>query len=114
MGMNTAQINGVWTVKVTDRCASDYGGISEATPQFDGSPRPPNGYDLDGDGVMNPLTDGPFVLRLQLDILPVAAAKGIVFNPPRNTPLKVAIYGTRICDFHFPHEPQSGRRQQPR
>lgn len=217
-GMNTAQINGVWTVEVTDRCASDYGGISQATLQFDSSPPPqqftvnppqlnfevvdvneltlrafrvtaaasntqnidisaasctisgtdagqfarlfsnvtlapgtsvqlpmafrptslgnktatltctgvtpsgsvpaalvlqlagaaglppppPNCYDVDGDGVMNPLTDGLFILRLQLGIAPAAAANGIVFNPPRNTLLKVAVYMTQICGFHVP------------
>ena len=65
-------------------------------------PAPPNCYDVDGDGVMNPLTDGLFILRLQLGIAPASAANGIALNPPRNTPLKVAVYMTQICGFHIP------------
>ena len=63
---------------------------------------PPNCYDVDGDGVMNPLTDGLFMLRLQLGIAPVTAASGIVLNAPRNTPLKAALFMAQRCGFHVP------------
>ena len=69
---------------------------------------PPNCYDVDGDGVMNPLTDGLFMLRLQLGIAPVTAASGIVLNAPRNTPLKAALFMAQRCGFHDAR--LSGRR----
>ena len=217
-GLSAAQINGTWTLNITDRCTSDVGGISQATLQLDSAPPaqeftvnplqlnfdvvdvneltlrafrvtaaasntqniditaancsiggadagqfarlfsnvtlapgasvqlpmafrptslgnktalltctgvlpsgvtptvlavslvgvagvpapPPNCYDVDGDGVMNPLTDGLFMLRLQLGIAPVTAASGIVLNAPRNTPLKAALFMAQRCGFHVP------------
>lgn len=217
-GLNAAQINGTWTLNITDRCIGDVGGVSQATLQLDSSPPaqeftvnppqlnfgvvdvneltlrafrvtaaasntqniditaancsiggadagqfarlfsnvtlapgasvqlpmafrptslgnktalltctgvlpsgvtpttlavslvgvagipepPPNCYDVDGDGVMNPLTDGLFMLRLQLGIAPATAANGIVLNAPRNTPLKAALLMAQRCGFHVP------------
>lgn len=201
--LNAAQINGIWTAELTDRCTADYGGVSQASLQLDSAPppqqfsvnplqvnfgvvevnelslrsfrasaassntqtidvaantctisgpdagqfarlfnnfslapgaslqlpmafrpvslgtkaatltctgvtpaglppAPPNCYDVDGDGVMNPLTDGLFILRLQLGVAPAPAANGIAFNLPRNTPLKIAVFMTQICGFHVP------------
>ena len=46
---------------------------------------------------MNPLTDGLFMLRLQLGIAPVTAASGIALNAPRNTIAKgSAVHGTAL------------------
>jgi len=65
-----------------------------------GTPPPPaNCYDVDGDGVMNPLVDGLFITRLQLGMTLTAAANGITFSPPRNTPLKVAAFLVTSCGY---------------
>jgi len=65
-----------------------------------GTPPPPaNCFDVDGDGVMNPLVDGLFITRLQLGMTLTAAANGIGFNAPRNTPLKVAAFMVASCGY---------------
>lgn len=62
-------------------------------------PAPANCYDVDGDGVMNPLVDGLFIARLQLGLTLPAAANGITFSAPRNTPLKVAAFLIQACGY---------------
>jgi len=62
-------------------------------------PAPANCYDVDGDGVMNPLVDGLFITRLQLGMAPAAAATGITFNAPRSTALKVAAFLVAACGY---------------
>lgn len=62
-------------------------------------PAPANCYDVDGDGVMNPLVDALFIARLQLGLPLAAAANGITFNAPRNTPLKVAAFLIQSCGY---------------
>lgn len=65
-----------------------------------GTPPPPaNCFDVDGDGVMNPLVDGLFITRLQLGMTLTAAANGITFNAPRNTPLKAAAFLVMSCGY---------------
>ncbi|MBP6530205.1 MAG: hypothetical protein KA260_08780 [Burkholderiales bacterium] len=65
-----------------------------------GTPPPPaNCFDVDGDGVMNPLVDGLFITRLQLGMTLPAAANGITFNAPRNTPLKVLAFLVASCGY---------------
>ncbi len=63
-----------------------------------GTPPPPeNCYDVDGDGVINPLVDGLFIVRLQLGLSAQAAANGISFRSPRSTAKKVIGYMTEHC-----------------
>jgi len=62
-------------------------------------PAPANCYDVDGDGIMNPLVDGLFIARLQLGLTLPAAANGIIFSAPRNTPLKVAAFLIQACGY---------------
>jgi len=62
-------------------------------------PPPPNCFDVDGDGVMNPLVDGLFITRLQLGMSLTAATSGITFNAPRNTPTKVAAFLIASCGY---------------
>lgn len=60
---------------------------------------PANCFDIDGDGVMNPLVDALFIARLQMGLSPVEAANGIVFNAPRNSLFKVAAFMTQVCGY---------------
>jgi len=74
--------------------------VSIALTGTAGVPPPPaNCFDVDGDGVMNPLVDGLFITRLQLGFSLSAAANGIAFNPPRSTPLKVAAFLISTCGY---------------
>lgn len=101
--------NGFKTATMT--CTAQPSGVTPAqiVVQLDGAGGdplpPPNCYDVDGDGVMNPLVDGLFVTRLQLGLSPGAAAHNIAFQAPRNTAKKVVGFMMDRCGFAFPSVP---------
>ena len=97
----------------TMTCTAQPSGVTPAQVivQLDGAGGdalpPPNCYDVDGDGVMNPLIDGLFISRLQLGFTPQAAANNIAFQAPRNTTKKVAGFMVERCGYVPPSPPSS-------
>jgi hypothetical protein len=95
----------------TMTCTAQPSGVTPAQiiVQLDGAGGdalpPPNCYDVDGDGVMNPLVDGLFITRLQLGFTPQAAANNIAFQAPRNTTKKVAGFMLERCGYVPPSTP---------
>lgn len=97
----------------TMTCTAQPSGVTPAqiVVQLDGAGGdalpPPNCYDVDGDGVMNPLVDGLFIARLQLGLTPPAAANNITFQLPRNTTKKVVGFMLERCGYVIPSLTQS-------
>lgn len=95
----------------TMTCTAQPSGVTPAQiiVQLDGAggdPQPaPNCYDVDGDGVMNPLVDGLFITRLQLGLKGAAAVHDIAFNAPRDTAKKVLGFMVERCGLAFPSTP---------
>lgn len=95
----------------TMTCTAQPSGVTPAQiiVQLDGAGGdalpPPNCYDVDGDGVMNPLVDGLFITRLQLGFTPQAAANNIAFQAPRNTTKRVAGFMLERCGYVPPPAP---------
>lgn len=56
-----------------------------------------NCYDVDGDGVLNPLVDGLLITRLQLGLSATTAANGISFAAPRSTAKRVIGFMAEQC-----------------
>lgn len=95
----------------TMTCTAQPGGVAPSTVsiQLDGTGGdalpPPNCFDIDGDGVMNPLVDGLFITRLQLGLTPSTAAHGIAFQAPRQTTKRVMGFLSGRCGLTFPSTP---------
>lgn len=101
--------NGYKTATMT--CTAQPSGVTPAQiiVQLDGAGGdalpPPNCYDVDGDGVMNPLVDGLFITRLQLGLPPGVAANNIAFQSPRNIAKKVVGFMLERCGYVVPSTP---------
>ncbi|MBL8311583.1 MAG: hypothetical protein JNL19_14265 [Burkholderiales bacterium] len=97
----------------TMTCTAQPSGVTPAQiiVQLDGAGGdplpPPNCYDVDGDGVMNPLVDGLFIARLQLGLSPQAAGNNITFHSPRNSTKKVVGFMQERCGYVVPSTPSS-------